>query len=146
MAIGRNAAATRTNGCVGGCLRQRTREMKPGFLDMFGPWGKYVRESGRELAWFKRDPVHANGRGEQVLGRVLAEYLTPKPRETKRNTRGSDGSFTKRIALTAMPFKYGSDVGVRRNEFLRCTACGHMSFGHKSAIARLAIPARSGLI
>ncbi len=58
-------------------LRRLAAEVKAGFLDLHAHWGKYVRESGRDLEWFKRDPIHANERGEQILGRILVEHLTP---------------------------------------------------------------------
>lgn len=51
-----------------------------GYLDMTRAWAEYVRRSGKEVDWFKRDVVHANERGEQVLGRVLTAYLTPEAR------------------------------------------------------------------
>ena len=40
-----------------------------------GQWGRYIRESGKDLNWFKRDSIHANIRGEQILGRILAAHL-----------------------------------------------------------------------
>jgi len=58
-------------------LGRLAAELKAGFLDMQAHWGKYVRESGKDLAWFKRDPIHANERGEQILGRILVEHLSP---------------------------------------------------------------------
>lgn len=61
-------------------LEQLASEMKAGFLDMTAHWGKYIRESGKELDWFKRDPVHANERGEQILGRILAAHFAPDSR------------------------------------------------------------------
>jgi hypothetical protein len=47
------------------------------FLDMTAAWGRYIRDSGKELDFFKRDPIHANIRGEQVLGHILAGYFAP---------------------------------------------------------------------
>jgi hypothetical protein len=61
-------------------LFRLARDQQCGFLDMTAEWGRYVRESGKGLEWFKRDPVHANERGEQILGRVLAAHLSPPPR------------------------------------------------------------------
>ena len=58
-------------------LMRLAAEVNAGFLDMTGQWGKYVRESGRDLEWFKRDTIHANERGEQILGRILAAHLAP---------------------------------------------------------------------
>ncbi|MBT4822011.1 MAG: SGNH/GDSL hydrolase family protein [Lentisphaerae bacterium] len=48
------------------------------FLDMRGPWGKYIRNSKRAHGSFKRDPVHAHDRGKPILGRILERYFTPK--------------------------------------------------------------------
>ena len=33
---------------------------------------------GKEVGWFMRDPIHANQRGEQVLGRILDRFFAPK--------------------------------------------------------------------
>jgi hypothetical protein len=52
-------------------------EVRAAFLDMEFAWASYIRQSGRDLDWFKRDPIHANERGEQILGHILARYLTP---------------------------------------------------------------------
>lgn len=60
-----------------GRLRRLAGEEKAAFLDMTAYWGKYIRESGKELDWFKRDAVHANERGMQVLGQILAKYFSP---------------------------------------------------------------------
>jgi hypothetical protein len=46
-------------------------------LDMRRPWEAYVRGSGRPQPWFMRDPIHANVRGKQVLGRILLRYFAP---------------------------------------------------------------------
>lgn len=48
-----------------------------GLLDMTAAWGRYVRASDKPIDWFKRDVVHANERGEQILGRILAAHLAP---------------------------------------------------------------------
>jgi len=55
-------------------------EMGTAFLDMETAWGQYVRDSGRKLDSFKRDVVHANAQGEQILGHILANYLSYPPR------------------------------------------------------------------
>ncbi len=57
-------------------LQKLAKEMDCAFLDMRAHWGKYIRESKKDLDWFKRDVVHANQRGEQIIGRILAGYLT----------------------------------------------------------------------
>lgn len=54
------------------------------FLDMELAWAGYIRESDKDLDFFKRDPIHANERGEQILGRILESYFTlPAPAEAK---------------------------------------------------------------
>jgi hypothetical protein len=58
-------------------LKRLADEEKTGFLDMTAYWGRYIRESGKDLDWFKRDPIHANTRGEQILGRILVAHLAP---------------------------------------------------------------------
>jgi len=58
-------------------LEDLAREVDAAFLDMELAWAEYIRQSGKELDWFKRDPIHANERGEQILGHILAGYLTP---------------------------------------------------------------------
>ncbi|MEJ2702643.1 MAG: SGNH/GDSL hydrolase family protein, partial [Sedimentisphaerales bacterium] len=59
-------------------LESLARETKSAFLDMELAWATYVRQSGKDLDWFKRDPIHANERGEQILGHILAKYLSTK--------------------------------------------------------------------
>jgi len=46
------------------------------FLDLTGPWGRYVKDQPQHVGWFMRDPVHANERGFQILGRIVERYLT----------------------------------------------------------------------
>jgi len=59
-------------------LLRMAAEEKVEFLDMTGPWGRYIRESDKARGWFMRDPVHANERGFQILGRILEKYFAPK--------------------------------------------------------------------
>jgi len=47
------------------------------FLDMRNVWDEYVKKAGQPEDWFRRDPVHANDRGKQILGLVLERYFTP---------------------------------------------------------------------
>lgn len=58
-------------------LYRLSEKLELGFIDVTAHWGQYVRESGKDLDWFKRDYVHANERGEQVLGRILAAHFAP---------------------------------------------------------------------
>jgi lysophospholipase L1-like esterase len=58
-------------------LRSLATKLHIGFLDMSAPWGAYIRQSGKPLEWFKRDRIHANERGEQLMGSILASYLSP---------------------------------------------------------------------
>jgi lysophospholipase L1-like esterase len=58
-------------------LRELAEQDKVGFLDLQAVWGKYVADSGQEVTWFMRDPVHANPKGEQILARILERYFAP---------------------------------------------------------------------
>jgi lysophospholipase L1-like esterase len=58
-------------------LARLAAELHAEFLDMTAHWGRCVREPGKDLAWFKRDAIHANERGEQVIGGILAAHLAP---------------------------------------------------------------------
>ncbi|MBN2316443.1 MAG: SGNH/GDSL hydrolase family protein [Sedimentisphaerales bacterium] len=60
-------------------LEKLARQSDAAFLDMEAAWGQYIRECGQDTEWFKRDPIHANERGEQILGHILAAYLSPHP-------------------------------------------------------------------
>ena len=62
-------------------LERLADETGAAFLDMEAAWGQCIRQSGKDLDWFKRDPIHANERGEQILGRILASYLSYPPRD-----------------------------------------------------------------
>jgi len=53
------------------------------FLDMEAAWAGYIRGSGKDLDFFKRDPIHANERGEQILGHILESYFTLPAAEIK---------------------------------------------------------------
>ena len=61
-------------------LEALARETKAGFLDLEAAWGQYLRQPERDLSSFKRDLIHANERGEQILGHILANYLSYPPR------------------------------------------------------------------
>jgi glyoxylase-like metal-dependent hydrolase (beta-lactamase superfamily II) len=57
-------------------LELLARDTGAAFLDMEAAWAGYIRESGKDLDWFKRDPIHANERGEQIIGRILESYFS----------------------------------------------------------------------
>lgn len=59
-------------------LLRMAQEEKVEFFDIEAAWGRYIRECGKPLEWFKRDGVHANQYGFQVLGRILERYFAPK--------------------------------------------------------------------
>lgn len=54
-----------------------SNEMHTGFLDMTAHWGRYMKDSPNPIEWFKRDDIHANIRGEQVLGAIMANHFEP---------------------------------------------------------------------
>ena len=64
-------------------LELLARETGAAFLDMEAAWAGYIRKSGKDLDWFKRDPIHANERGEQILGHILDSYFTLPAAKTK---------------------------------------------------------------
>ena len=53
-------------------------EEKCAFLDMTGPWWQFVQDSGCTYGYFRRDNVHANERGFQILGRILERFFAPQ--------------------------------------------------------------------
>lgn len=59
-------------------LARLAAEERAEFVNMTGPWGDYIRRSDKARGWFMRDPVHANERGFQILGRILERYFSPK--------------------------------------------------------------------
>ena len=64
-------------------LELLARNTGAAFLDMEAAWAGYIRESDKDLDFFKRDPIHANERGEQILGRILESYFTLPATEAK---------------------------------------------------------------
>ncbi len=58
-------------------LSKLAQDEKAAFIDFAGIWGTYLRECGRPRLWYMRDPVHANERGFQVLGRILERWFAP---------------------------------------------------------------------
>jgi hypothetical protein len=59
-------------------LMRLAAEERVEFVNMTGPWGEYIRRSDKARGWFMRDPVHANERGFQILGRILEKYFAPQ--------------------------------------------------------------------
>jgi hypothetical protein len=59
-------------------LARLAAEERTELVNMTGPWGEYIRRSDKARGWFMRDPVHANDRGFQILGRILEKYFAPK--------------------------------------------------------------------
>ena len=62
-------------------LKRLATAEKVELLDMTGPWGRYIRDSEHAMGSFKRDRIHANDRGKQILGRILEAYFAPKGSE-----------------------------------------------------------------
>lgn len=58
-------------------LSALANEKGAAFLDMQRIWAETIRASGKPVADFKRDEVHANGVGEQILGQILIRYFGP---------------------------------------------------------------------
>lgn len=58
-------------------LSRLAAEEQVELIDMRAIWDGYIAASPRPPDWFMRDPVHANRRGKQVLGRVIESYFLP---------------------------------------------------------------------
>ncbi|RYD34134.1 MAG: SGNH/GDSL hydrolase family protein [Verrucomicrobiaceae bacterium] len=58
-------------------LPKLAAEEKCGYFDMTTPWKEYIDSSGYALDSFKRDVVHANDRGKQILGRLMQAFFAP---------------------------------------------------------------------
>ena len=71
-------------------LEVLANELGTAFLDMEAHWAIYLRNRAKDREHFKRDPVHANIQGEQILGHILAEYLSPTPLATDMGAKETD--------------------------------------------------------
>ena len=85
----------------GARLKALAAEQKTAFLDIQAAWARYVRSSGKETVWFKRDVVHANDRGEQILGRILAGHLAP-PEQSGKQGLARQRSEAERTCLSLL--------------------------------------------
>jgi len=56
-------------------MQKVAAEEKCAFFDMTGPWWAYIQGSGKTYGWFQGDAVHANGRGCQIIGRLLETWF-----------------------------------------------------------------------
>ena len=56
-------------------IRNIAREEKCAFFDMTGPLNGYIRDSGKVIGAYMRDPVHSNERGQILLGRLLERWF-----------------------------------------------------------------------
>jgi hypothetical protein len=57
-------------------LKQTAEAAGVEFFDQGAVWHRYLGDSGKPWQWFHRDRVHANDRGKQIIGRILASYLS----------------------------------------------------------------------
>jgi hypothetical protein len=62
-------------------LYELSVDTRSAFVDLNAYWGQYIRRSGKPVEWFKRDEVHANIKGEQLIGHLLAAYFLPSANE-----------------------------------------------------------------
>lgn len=56
-------------------LKRVAEEEKCAFFDINAPWRQYCLDSGKAMGYFHRDAVHANLRGQQLLGRLLESWF-----------------------------------------------------------------------
>ncbi len=59
-------------------IGRMAKEEEVEFFDLRAAWDECMLYSCQTQDWFLRDPIHANSRGKQVVGRLLAEYLMPE--------------------------------------------------------------------
>ena len=59
-------------------MRRMCREEKAEFFDIRRAWDDYMLRSGAPFDFISRDPIHANGRGKQILARLVTRYFEPK--------------------------------------------------------------------
>jgi hypothetical protein len=59
-------------------MKRLADELQVGFFDMAAEWGNYVVDSGRDVSSFKRDELHANTQGQQIMGRLLTAHMDPR--------------------------------------------------------------------
>jgi hypothetical protein len=58
-------------------LRALAEEHQVAYLDLQLAWGQYLRQLGKPVQTYMRDPVHANALGEAVLGRIMEQFFAP---------------------------------------------------------------------
>lgn len=58
-------------------LKALADDVNAEYFDLQMAWGDALRASGKPLAFFKRDPVHANTNGEAILALILEQYFKP---------------------------------------------------------------------
>lgn len=56
-------------------LKKAGREIGFAVCDLGGAWEDYAMKCGKPVAYFRRDHHHANERGKQVFGHLMAEYF-----------------------------------------------------------------------
>ena len=56
-------------------IEQIAADKAVAFFDLRAVYDRYIERTGGEPDWFMRDEVHANSRGKQVVGRILARYF-----------------------------------------------------------------------
>jgi len=64
-------------------LARVARAEKTEFLDMRKFWDEYEQATRLHPMWLRRDVVHANARGRQVVARVLEAYFSPGENRSK---------------------------------------------------------------
>ena len=56
-------------------MKRLAEEEKCAFFDINAPWRQYILDSGKDMGYFHRDLVHANTRGEQLVGHLLERWF-----------------------------------------------------------------------
>ncbi|MCX5661237.1 MAG: SGNH/GDSL hydrolase family protein [Planctomycetota bacterium] len=58
-------------------MEAMAKEEGVAFLDMRRAWDEYMEGCGRPQEYLLRDPLHGNQRAKEIVGRILAAYLSP---------------------------------------------------------------------
>jgi hypothetical protein len=58
-------------------LESMSRDLRIATLDLRSAWEAYLAGCGRARSWYQRDSIHANARGKQILGRIVAQCFRP---------------------------------------------------------------------
>jgi hypothetical protein len=59
-------------------LQELGEELGVATFDLRSVWETYLAGSGHPRPWYRRDVIHANNRGKQILGRAMEQYFADR--------------------------------------------------------------------